>query len=133
MVSTKAERNRTIRLGEKEQKEYASRAIRLVGSVDVAEIVNKTINGDMFEVLKALPDEFADLLVVDPPYNLTKQFSSNLFKETKPQEYLDWLDAWVSIVVKKLKKDASAYICSDWKSSLAIYEVASRYFKVQIV
>lgn len=36
------------------------------------EYLNKTINGDLIEVLPLLPDEFADLIIIDPPYNLSK-------------------------------------------------------------
>jgi site-specific DNA-methyltransferase (adenine-specific) len=95
------------------------------------EIVNKTINQDIFEVLEYLPDSFVDLIFVDPPYNLNKKFNLTSFKEMDSLAYEQWLDSWVSKLIRILKPDASFYICGDWKSSGAIYNVTKKYFKIQ--
>ena len=42
-------------------------------------VENKIFNGDIIETLKKLPDAFADLIIIDPPYNLTKNFNGNTF------------------------------------------------------
>lgn len=49
----------------------------------------------------------------------------------KNGDYEDWLDSWISKTVKLLKSTASIYICGDWKSSTAIFNVGSKYFKIQ--
>jgi site-specific DNA-methyltransferase (adenine-specific) len=78
-----------------------------------------------------LPAGFVDLLFVDPPYNLTKQFNRQTVKRRSLPEYIDWVDRWLTGLVKVLKPTASVYLCGDWQSSLALYEVASRYFTVR--
>ena len=46
-------------------------------------------------------------------------------------EYAEWIDSWLSKLIKILKPTASVYICGDWQSASAIYEVASKYFIIQ--
>ena len=70
-------------------------------------------------------------MIVDPPYNLTKNFGKNTFKQMDFAEYKKWLDRWLSKVVRILKPNASLYICSDWKSSIIIPLVAGKYFKLR--
>ena len=41
-------------------------------SAPLEKILDKTINADILKSLPLLPDEFADLIIIDPPYNLTK-------------------------------------------------------------
>ena len=63
----KSTRNKTIDFSLDEGHKYLSRVIQVNGSVDLDTILDKTINGDTNEVMKKLPTEFVDLLVVDPP------------------------------------------------------------------
>jgi site-specific DNA-methyltransferase (adenine-specific) len=46
-------------------------------------------------------------------------------------EYEEWLNSWLKKLVRILKENASIYICSDWKSSSAIFRVGSKYFNVR--
>jgi len=46
-------------------------------------------------------------------------------------EYENWLDSWLSRMVRLLKETASVYICGDWKSSAAIFNVGSKYLRVR--
>ena len=32
-----------------------------------ADIINKTLNGDILKMLQYIPNEFADLIIIDPP------------------------------------------------------------------
>lgn len=36
---------------------------------------NRIIQGDLLAVLDRIPDRVADLIIVDPPYNLSKTFT----------------------------------------------------------
>jgi site-specific DNA-methyltransferase (adenine-specific) len=47
------------------------------------------------------------------------------------QDYEIWLDSWFSRLIKVLKKNASIYICGDWKSSSSIFKVGSKYLQVR--
>lgn len=123
----RAGRNRTIFLRKDEVSIYKSRLISLSKATSVDKIENKTILQDLFLAIKYLPTSFVDLLFIDPPYNLTKNFNSNTFREMQDDEYERWIDSWFSQLVKILKPSASVYICGDWKSSNAIFRIMSKY------
>ena len=127
----KASRNKTISLSDSEKDTLSKRLIQLKSKTTLGEVLNKTINQDIFESIDFLPDHFVDLVFVDPPYNLNKQFNNSRFKEMANEEYEKWLDSWVSKIPRLLKPNASIYICGDWKSSAAIYNVAKKYFQIQ--
>ena len=123
-----APRNKTITLTEPEISEYSSRAISLKGKAALRDIIDKTIWQDTFEALKFLPANFADLVVVDPPYNLTKKFGTKEFKSMDWNDYKRWMDKWLAEVFISLKPNGSLYICSDWNTSIAVPEIAGKYF-----
>ena len=81
--------------------------------------------------MELLPRGFVDLLFVDPPYNLTKNFNGNTFKEMSSEAYASWIDVWITKLIPTLKKTASIYICGDWRSSGAIQQVVEKHFKVK--
>ncbi|MBR2033755.1 MAG: site-specific DNA-methyltransferase [Alphaproteobacteria bacterium] len=110
---------------------YLSQALNLKKKSSINEVENQVICQDCLQALDFLPEKCVDLMVVDPPYNLTKSFGKNIFKEMSSQEYLDWLDSWLSKTVRLLKDNSSVYICSDWKTSLFIPEIAGKYFILQ--
>jgi len=126
----RAARNRTITLTEDELQFYKKQLITLSEPASAETIMNKTIHQDLFEAIDRLPDQFVDLMFIDPPYNLTKSFNGKTFTKMSSDEYTEWLDSWFSKLVRVLKPDASVYICGDWRSSHSIFEVASRYLNV---
>lgn len=126
-----APRNRTLTLSEAERSHYQSHLLTCDRPMTVEEILNRTICQDLFEVLEWLPQGFVDLLFVDPPYNLSKRFNQQWVKRRSLTEYTDWVDSWLSRLIPLLKPTASVYLCGDWQSSLALYEVASRHLQVR--
>ena len=128
---SRAPNNRTLTLSEAEAELYASQLLRLSEPQAVADVLDCTIHQDLFEALPFLPDGFVDLLVVDPPYNLRKDFNGAVFKARSPQSYKDWLSTWLLELPRLLKPNASIYMCCDWQSSNAIYDVFSQYFQVR--
>ena len=131
ITKQKAPRNRTITLTDAEIEYFRKKLIKISEPVSIKKIKNKTICQDIFEVLDYLPDRFIDLVFVDPPYNLSKTFNLTSFKEMESDKYEKWLDSWVSKMIRLLKSTASIYICGDWKSSGAIFNIARKYFKIQ--
>ena len=127
----KSLRNKTIDFSLDEGRKYLTRVIQIEKNVELESIIDKTINGDTIEVMSKLPREFVDLLVVDPPYNLTKNYHGKQFNKQNTDDYYDFTRNWISIVKPLLKKDASIYICCDWESSLVIGKVLSEFFYVQ--
>ena len=126
-----APRNRTIHLSENERETYQKKLMKITAPVSIDRILNTTIQQDIFDVLDFLPDTFIDVVFADPPYNLNKVFHLSAFKEMESEKYEQWLDSWVSKMVRLLKPSASVYICGDWKSSGAMFNVAGKYFEIR--
>ena len=127
----RAPRNRTITLSDVDILRFKKNLIKLDKPTSLKEIENKTIYQDIFEALEYLPDKFVDLVFVDPPYNLNKTFNLTSFKAMESEKYEEWLDSWIQKIIRLLKPSASVYICGDWKSSGAIFNVAKKYFQIQ--
>ncbi len=127
----RAPRNRTITLTQQETKVFENRLLKIEGLTNPQQIENRVINQDLYEVLDWLPGGFADLVFIDPPYNLTKSFNGTQFKERSLEEYSEWLESWLPAVIRTLKPDGSLYICGDWRSGAAIHSVARKYLVVQ--
>ncbi len=77
------------------------------------------------------PPGVPDLLFIDPPYNLSKQYNSGKFKRKPFDEYVEWIECWLPRLLNTLTPNGSAYICADWESSTAVHMVASRYLKIR--
>ena len=116
----KAERNKTIDISLEEGADYLKRCVELKEEKPLDQIIDKTICGDSFEVMKYLPKQFADLLIVDPPYNLDKNFSGKTFKKISDEAYEEYTEKWLEAVLPCLKDDGSVYVCCDWESSMVI-------------
>lgn len=130
-MKAKAPRNRTIELDNKQIALYAKRAIKLSVPVEAEAVTDKIILQDSLKAMNYLPEACVDLMIADPPYNLTKNFAGTTFKEMALKEYQKWLEKWLKKTVRILKPNASIYICSDWKTSIAIPEIAGKYFVLQ--
>ena len=128
MNKIRAPRNKTICLTRREEAKYLSEAIKFSPQKKITDLINKIVWQDTFYALRYIPDKFADLMIVDPPYNLTKNFGKNVFRQTDSASYLKWLDRWMRQAARILKPHASIYICSDWQSSLLIPQIACKYF-----
>ncbi len=130
-MKKKAPRNKTLELNASEISTYVKQAVKLKNEASIEEVLDKVIYQDAFKALDLLPENSVDLIVVDPPYNLTKNFASTTFKEMGWEKYKKWLDSWLSKLPRLLKENGSVYICSDWKTSIAIPEIAGKYFLLQ--
>lgn len=131
MIKKRAGRNKTISLSSKEEISLARQAVKFGSQKKITDLNNKIVWQDTFYALRYLPDNFVDLMVVDPPYNLTKNFGDRTFKQMQNDEYCKWLDKWLSKVKRILKPNASLYICTDWKSSIMLPQIACKYFVLQ--
>ena len=122
----KSAKNKTIDFSLEDGKQYLNKVIN--ADVYQGENVNCTICGDTFKVLKKMPDKSIDLLIVDPPYNLDKNFHGNGFKKRNLDEYALYTKEWIDAVKDKLKDTASIYVCCDWKSALVIGTILEQNF-----
>ena len=127
----KSKLNKTIDLTIEEGKVYLDRCIKVNSRTDVESILDKTLLGDTLEILSLMPEKFIDLLIVDPPYNIDKDFHGNKFKKSADGIYEEYTKAWIERVLPLLKNTASVYVCCDWKSSIVIASVLKKYFYIQ--
>jgi site-specific DNA-methyltransferase (adenine-specific) len=127
----KAKRNKTIDITVEEGQQYLERCLRLTGNAQLADIIDKTILGDTFEVMPYLPKQFVDLLIVDPPYNLAKYFHGIKFKKTTDEAYAEFTEKWIELARPLLKENASIYVCCDWPSSPIIGLTLKKHFHIQ--
>ncbi len=127
----KAERNKTIDITVEEGKQYLEKCISVSEKSELHTVMDKTILGDTFTILPLLPEKFADLLIVDPPYNLDKDFNGKKFKKTTDEMYEAYTETWIQKVLPLLKDTATVYICCDWRSSPAIGNIIKKYFYIQ--
>ena len=81
------------------------------------------VNGDLQDCLDSLPDEHFDLIIVDPPYNLDKNFHGRRFAAMKSDDYEEYLRSWFHRLCDKLRPDGSLYMCGDWRCSSSMQRV----------
>lgn len=94
------------------------------------DIVNRTLNGDILKMLEFVPDNFADLIIIDPPYNLSKNFNGMKFASRSQENYDEYLSEWFPLICKKLKSDGSLYMCGDWKCTSSLQRAIERELAV---
>jgi site-specific DNA-methyltransferase (adenine-specific) len=123
MSKKKAGRNKTIDISLEQGQEYLKRCIEVNAPVDISTVLDKTINGDTFKVIKNLPEKSIDLIIADPPYNLSKSFHGNGFAKKTDENYETYTRQWLDAVLPLLKDNGSIYVCCDWESSLIIGRV----------
>lgn len=123
MSKKRAGRNKTIDISLEQGQKYLERCIKVNSPVDISTVLDKTINEDTFEVVKHLPEKSIDLIIADPPYNLSKSFHGNGFTKKTDEDYETYTRQWLNAVLPLLKDTGSIYVCCDWESSLIIGKV----------
>lgn len=70
---------------------------------------NKIILGDAIEGLRGLPDSSCDVVIIDPPYNIGKDFGNNIDKR-ELGEYVRWSKEWIDECIRVMKPTATMFI-----------------------
>ena len=130
-MSDRAPRNRTIDCTPEELDQFSSTIMRVEKAVSANDITGQFIGGDFFKIAPHLPGQFIDLLILDPPYNLTKDFNGTHFKKLDHEGYTSWFREVLRLLTLMMKPNATAYICSDWRTSTLIYPVLEEMFYVR--
>ena len=104
--------------------------ITLPDQINGTELQDTIINTDLFDVIDLVPDEVADLIIIDPPYNLTKDFNGITFSARSSDDYESYLRTWFPKVCGKLKPTGSLYLCGDWKCTAALQKVMSEHLTI---
>lgn len=126
----RAKNNRTLTLNSEEIDGLRSRLLTKENIPSASEITNRTINGDLLEMLEFVPDGFADLIIIDPPYNLSKNFNGMKFSRRSQESYDEYLESWFPKVCKKLKANGSLYMCGDWKCTASLQNAIEKQLTV---
>ena len=71
---------------------------------------DKVILGDAMVALNEIGDETVDLIFVDPPYNIGKDFNGFKDKWDSDKVYIEWCHEWLALCIKKLKPSGSLYV-----------------------
>ena len=71
---------------------------------------HKIIMGDTIKALNLIRDNTIDLIFIDPPYNIGKNFNGHKDKWDNDQDYIEWCYSWLNLSIKKLKPTGSLYV-----------------------
>lgn len=67
--------------------------------------------GDAIEILEhRIDDSSIDLIFVDPPYNIGKNFNGLKDRWATDEQYLEWCYKWITLCLNKLKPTGSFYV-----------------------
>jgi len=130
-MKPRAPRNRTLTCSEQELLHLSPSLECLTSHASLDVIEDRIINQDVFCAAPYLPKGFADLLILDPPYNLSKNYNGHLFKEREGAEYQEWFASVIRILKPTLKSTSTVYVCSDWRTSLLVAPVLEAELRVQ--
>ena len=126
----RASMNRTLQVTDEEVINLHKKLLTLTSPVEIKTVINRTVQGDLLEIIDFLPAAFADLIIIDPPYNLDRNFSGLKFKRMKDDDYFNYLESWFPKILKTLKPEGSLYLCGDWKCTASLYQVMNKYLTI---
>ena len=117
--------NRTLTLSEQDLPALRRQLLTLDALAGGTPCLDRVIHADMLEALRFVPDQMADLIILDPPYNLTRDFGGKRFGARTEDQYETYLRSWLHEVCLKLKPTGSLYLCGDWRSTASLQRVLS--------
>ena len=126
----RAKNNRTLTLPIEEIESLKSKLATEETLKENPDVLNKTLNGDVLKMLEFVPDNFADLIIIDPPYNLTKNFNGFKFNSRSDESFDEYLETWFPQVCKKLKPNGSLYMCGDWKCTSSLQRAIEKELSI---
>lgn len=130
-MKPRAPRNRTLTCTEDEIAAFSSDLLQLSHPITVEDVTDRVMNQDYVNAVPLLPRSFVNLLILDPPYNLTKNFNGQVFRAKEVEEYASWFEGMLLTTIPLLTPSASVYVCSDWKTSTLIFPVLDRHLHVR--
>ncbi|MEM4270992.1 MAG: transcriptional repressor LexA [Candidatus Pacearchaeota archaeon] len=71
--------------------------------------LNKIILGDAIEGLRKLPSGSCDIIIIDPPYNIGKDFGNN-YDKRELSEYVEWSKKWINEAIRIMKSSGTMFI-----------------------
>jgi site-specific DNA-methyltransferase (adenine-specific) len=130
-MKIRAPANRTLSCPPAEEDALRARLLQLHFNTDTTALAEQVICQDWFSAAPFLPRAFVDLLILDPPYNLRKNYHGHLFQAQSAENYQTWFEELIITLLPLLKPCASIYVCSDWQTSALIFPVLNKYLHVR--
>ena len=127
----RAPRNRTLICSKSEQEALTKSLLSLSAPATLKDLTDSVIRQDLWEAIQYLPNNFVDLLILDPPYNLTKNYNGHIFREKEAEIYTTWFSDLIQKLIPVLRPNASIYVCSDWRTSTVIFPVLDLHFHIR--
>lgn len=124
MLTQKAINNRTLSISESERPLLFSH-LTTAQQLSNSNFQDLLINADLLDVIDVIPNNIADVIIIDPPYNLTKDFNGMIFSARSDEAYEAYLRTWFHKVCQKLKSNGSVYMCGDWKCTSSLQRIMS--------
>lgn len=123
-MKERAPRNQTLIITDKDREQLRPAIVTIQQlQTSLFQEQNNIINADLLEALPHLPDQFADLIILDPPYNLSRTFDGKRFGARTQDSYEAYLRTWFHLICQKLKPTGSLYLCGDWKCTASLQRI----------
>lgn len=130
-MKQRAPRNKTLTCTANEITELSLSLLEISRPMTIERITDRVVNQDNQDACPWLPRSFANLLILDPPYNLTKDFNGHVFRAQEAREYTRWFESMLESMIPLLRPDASIYVCSDWRTSTLVFPILDRHLEVR--
>jgi site-specific DNA-methyltransferase (adenine-specific) len=65
---------------------------------------------DCMVFLTSIDPDSVDLVFADPPFNLGKEYGSNINDDRKENEYIEWCQTWLEEIIRVLKPGGSFFL-----------------------
>ena len=130
-MKKRAPRNRTLTCSEDEIASLSAELMRLAEATTPTSLTDRVVNQNLEDALTFLPKAFVDLMVIDPPYNLTKNYNGHIFRSREAEDYTLWFERILSSLLPLLRPNATVYVCSDWQTSNRVFPVLDKHLHVR--
>lgn len=83
------------------------------------------IQGDAVKLLKSIEEKSIDLLIADPPYNLSKDYGNKSDSRTF-NDYIDFSKEWVKEAKRVLKDSGTIYVFMGFRFISYLYQILEK-------
>lgn len=67
-------------------------------------------NEDCLHLLSSIDNDSIDMIFADPPFNLHKEYPSNVDDDLEEHIYIEWCEQWISECIRVLKPGGSFFL-----------------------
>ena len=127
----KSERNKTINMSLEDGAQLFERCLCPKGKLNRETAENLFVHGDFFKVCKQIENGVFDLVIADPPYNLTKDYGGDVFRRKNAESYTDFTRQWLKEAHRVMRDGGTLYVCCDWQTSIIIANILPEFFTIR--